>query len=325
MTEPTTTAGDVTHARWPGRDERVRLSDGRHAQVRHYGVESGRPIIMLHGTPGSRILFAGMHALAAARGQHIIALDRWAYGGTDAPTVPALAGFAADVDAVADRLDLETFAIAGVSGGGPYATACAVKLAERITALGLISPVGLVAEATRHGEVDAFHRFCFHALPRAPRVVETAFKGYASAVRRSARIACGLTTLRAPEADKSIMADCATSARLLAAFEEGLSRSARGPAIDLQLFREISTLDLTRAEMPARLWIGDRDRNVPVTAAQRLARALPRCDLVELAGQGHLWIAHHYETVLDWVAAVTPSRAETTTLAQPANGVPYGQ
>jgi pimeloyl-ACP methyl ester carboxylesterase len=288
-------------SRWPGRDDTVPLADGRRISLRHFGKEGGQPLVMLHGTPGSRILFAAMDAPARARGVHIIALDRWAYGGTDAPSHPSLACFADDVAVVMSSLKIDAFSIAGVSGGGPFAAAVAVHQPARVAALGLISPVGLVRDASDHGEVDAFHRFCFHHLPKAPRAIEAMFNGYAKAVRVSARLACGLTTARAPKADKAIMANCATSDRLLAAFHEGLRVSGRGPAIDLQLFHELNDLDLARAHMPAHVWIGSEDRNVPPAAARRLAGRLPNAALTELTGAGHLWIAHNYDVVLDWV------------------------
>jgi pimeloyl-ACP methyl ester carboxylesterase len=290
---------DVT--RWPGRDEVLTLRDGRRVSLRHFGDEAGQPLVMLHGTPGSRILFAAMDTPARVRGVHVIALDRWAYGGTDAPSVPSLTLFADDVAAVMTAMQIGAFSIAGVSGGGPFAAGVAVHFAERVKAVGLISPVGLVRAASDHGEVDAFHRFCFHHLPKAPRAIGAMFSGYAKAVRFSAGLACGLTTARAPAADKAIMADCATSDRLLAAFNEGLRVSGRGPAIDLKLFQEIDQLDLARARMPAHVWIGSEDRNVPPAAARRLAGSLPNAALTELAGAGHLWIAQNYDVVLDWV------------------------
>jgi pimeloyl-ACP methyl ester carboxylesterase len=300
MTDPKPDRFDLN--RWPGRDEAVTLSDGRRLQVRHYGDEAGLPLLMLHGTPGSRIMFAGTHAPAEQRHVHIIALDRWSYGGSTAPPKPSLAHFATDAAELMARLGHQTFSVAGVSGGGPYTAAIAAHLPDRVQSAAMISPVGLVREATAAGEVDAFHHFCFHVLPRAPRVIDIVFAGYARAVRASAGLACGLTTFRAPAADKAIMADCATSERLLAAFHEGLRTSSKGPAIDLKVFQELNSLDLARATMPTRVWIGTADRNVPVGAARRLAHRLPNATLSELPGAGHLWVAHNYAEVLDWVA-----------------------
>jgi pimeloyl-ACP methyl ester carboxylesterase len=290
--------------RWPGRDQIVKV-DNRRISLRHFGAEGGLPVVLLHGLPGSRIVFAATDLPAHSRGMHIIALDRWAYGDTDPPPVPTLDRFADDVVATLDQLGCNRFAIAGVSGGGPYAAAAAVRYPKHVSALALISPVGVVGEACARGEVDAFHRFCFNGLARAPRTVDAIFRAYAGAVKLSAGLACGLTTARAPAADKAILADCATSDRLLAAFHEGLKHSGRGPAIDLALFRDLESLDLSRATAPAHVWIGTADRNVPMAAAKRLADRLPRADLTILDGAGHLWIAHNYGAVLDWIGHVS--------------------
>jgi pimeloyl-ACP methyl ester carboxylesterase len=128
------------------------------------------------------------------------------------------------------------------------------------------------------------------------------FASYAAVIARGDVIASRIATLRAPPPDKVVMADDGARVRIVASFAEGLKRSTRGPAIDLDLFRQIDALPFERAMMPTRLWIGSEDRNVPIAAARRLAARLPRCELNELSGAGHLWIAHHYERVLDWVA-----------------------
>ena len=59
-----------------------------------------------------------------------------------------------------------------------------------------------------------------------------------------------------------------------------------------------------RISSPARLWLGTTDRNVPLSAARRLAERLPICEPTELPDAGHLWVALHYDEVLDWIAGV---------------------
>jgi pimeloyl-ACP methyl ester carboxylesterase len=49
--------------------------------------------------------------------------------------------WADDVAALADELSWGRFSVAGVSGGGPHALACAVALPERIAAVGVVSSV----------------------------------------------------------------------------------------------------------------------------------------------------------------------------------------
>jgi hypothetical protein len=54
---------------------------------------------------------------------------------------------------------------------------------------------------------------------------------------------------------------------------------------------------------PSSLWIGTNDNNVPIDAARKLARIIPNCELIELDGEGHLWVALNYDGVLGWIAA----------------------
>jgi hypothetical protein len=42
---------------------------------------------------------------------------------------------------------------------------------------------------------------------------------------------------------------------------------------------------------------------VPIDAACKLAAAIPGCELVELEGEGHLWVAVNYDKVLGWIGA----------------------
>lgn len=301
----------VPNADLPGHDERVSLPSGPDVLVRHYGDLSGVPLLMLHGTPGSRFKFSLTDECAQKLGLHVIAPDRWAYGGTGVPEMPSLAAFACWMGDAMTALGYSTFAVAGISGGGPYATAITALLADRVTAAALISPVGLVSEAHAAREVDLFHRFCFGPLSESPRAVAAIFGIYETAVRRAPSLAAYLTVMRAPEPDRVIMADPRTRIRLLKTFAEGLRHSARGPAIDLTLFRELDSIDLTRAVAPAHVWIGTRDANVPVTAAKRLAARLPNATLTTLEGEGHLWAAHHYDIILEWVAATVRKSGKT--------------
>jgi pimeloyl-ACP methyl ester carboxylesterase len=292
-----------------GRDERITLPDGRRVLVRHYGRDGGHPLVMLHGLPGSRLMFSALHGAALERGIHVVAPDRWAYGESDAPPVPRLADYAHDIGTLMTTLGVDRFAVAGVSGGGPYTAAIACGLADRVTAAGFISPVGLIAESLAAEQISGFHFFCFRTLPHYPRAIERVFAAYAAVIARGDMTASRIATARAPAPDKDVMGHPATRARIITSFAEGLKASTRGPAIDLDVFRQIDRLEFSRARMPTRVWIGTEDRNVPVDAAKRLAARLPRCELTVLDGAGHLWIAHNFERILDWVLATTTGRS----------------
>ena len=281
-------------------DERLALGDGRVITCRIYGDPAGSAVIALHGTPGSRLKFSGTDAAARRLGLRLIAPDRWGYGGTSVHPTPTLAAFADDVARLCDHFGIDRFGVMGVSGGGPYAAATAARLASRVTALALVSPVGPIA-----GEdvaMTRFHRFCFGPLGRNPGAVEMVFRNFARLLRASPRMGLAIGMANVPAADRRVLSDAGVRQRLAATFREGLRPGAKGPVIDLGLFSAPWCIPLADARMPARLWLGTADRNVPLAAAQRLADALPACTTETLHGEGHLWVAQHYDEVLAWIA-----------------------
>ncbi len=290
-----------THDHTPS-DGTLRLPDGRAFGYQLGGAATGTPILVLHGTPGSRFKFAATDAPARALGQRIIALDRWSYGNTDAHPAPALDAFAADIAHVMDHVGAPRFAVMGVSGGGPYASAVAALLPNRVTALALVAPVGPMANMGYGRAVTPFHKFCFHVLPRMPGATHAIFSAFRLAVNRRPGVSCWITAANAPAADRAILADGATANRLLNTFREGLRPGARGPAIDLNLFSRTWPFDLAAIRCPAKVWIGSDDRNVPIAAAERLASLIPHARIERLPGAGHLWVSHHYPGVLAWIS-----------------------
>src|SRR5208282_1859736 len=123
-------------------DRHIVLADGRKLGYSEYGAQRGLPVLGFHGTPGSRFMFRLVHEPARRLGLRIIAPDRPGFGLSDYQENRTLSDWANDVSALADKLGLARFGVAGISGGGPYVAACAALLPERVTAAALISPVG---------------------------------------------------------------------------------------------------------------------------------------------------------------------------------------
>ncbi|MFM2421857.1 MAG: hypothetical protein RL291_387 [Pseudomonadota bacterium] len=267
-----------------------------------FGAPDGIPLLMLHGTPGSRLKFSAAHAPGLSHGVDVIAPDRWGYGGTHLPHREnwSLDAFADTMAQFMSGLGYNRFAVAGMSGGGPYALGLAARLGDRVTSLSLISPVGLVTDPSV--PMTSFHRFCFGPLAKRPWAVRSVFAVYRRALGFAPGLACRVANARAPQVDKAIMADCGTSARLLKGFSEGLSAGASGPAVDLTVFRQVTRDLATRVACPARVVIGTADTNVPPAAAIALAKAIPGAHLDVIDGAGHLWAAQNYDDIIRWVA-----------------------
>lgn len=282
-------------------DRVIALRDGRMVTLREYGDVSGAPVIALHGTPASRLMYSA--AKSAGRfGLRLIAPDRWGYGGTSPHPAPTLAAFAADMGKVADQLRLDRFAVLGVSGGGPYAVAMGALLHDRVTALALVAPVGPIADAPDVA-LSPFHRFCFRTLPRVPGPLRLVFGAFRQGLKMSPDAAIRVAMLRSPPPDRRVLANREVHARFTAMFAEGLRPGVAGALTDMDVFSRPWRVPLDAIAAPSALWIGTADNNVPIDAARKLAAAIPGCELIELEGEGHLWVALNYDGVLGWIAA----------------------
>lgn len=281
-------------------DREVRLADGRVMRLREYGDPRGTPVIALHGTPASRLMYSAAKS-AGSQGLRLIAPDRWGYGGTSAHPNPTLPAFAADIARVADVLGLARFAVLGVSGGGPYACALGALLRDRVTALALVAPVGPMG-GVAGVKLSAFHHFCFRLLPRMPGAVRFVFRGFKRGLDSSPHRAIRIAMVRSPAPDHRVMTHPEVRTRFMGMFAEGLRPGVEGALTDMQIFNRPWHLPLHEISTPSALWIGTADNNVPIDAAHKLAAAIRGCELIELEGEGHLWVAVNYDEVLGWIA-----------------------
>lgn len=281
----------------------VTLRDGRVMGYRLYGSQNGVPVIALHGTPGSRYKFASAHVAGLKHGLKIVSVDRWGYGLTSPRPGGTLRDFASDIANLADELAIGRYHVVGISGGGPFAAAVAASYAERVTTLALISPVGPIAGLKPLPALSTFHRLCFRTLPNVPGALSLGFLAFRLALRVSPPLALRLANTRSG-VDRQTVADPAVRDRLAKTFREGMEPGVGGALADMALFARPWGIDLSRADMPSRMWIGLADRNVPIEAARLLARSLPRCELTEIPGAGHLWASHNVGEVMAWIASV---------------------
>ncbi len=56
------------------------LPDGRHLGYAEYGDPDGKPVILFHDNPNSRLLYGLMHDCSFQPGIHLITPDRPGYG-----------------------------------------------------------------------------------------------------------------------------------------------------------------------------------------------------------------------------------------------------
>lgn len=279
MTSKTRRTGDAT----------IRLRDGRHMQALEVGKSDGPPIFHAHGNGSSRLEVLTVSSVAEQLGVRLVSLDRPGIGGSDPRPGYQLLDWPDDVVEVADQLGIERFAVEGLSGGAPFALACAYKIPHRLTACGLISP----ATGPYIQQAGSFAlRSEVWMLVHLPWLVRALFRwslqmtgsDEESLEKRLLRAGARLgdadhRLLDRPEISKAFAQATAESLRQArdAATKDGIVYSKPwGFQVEAVTFEHLF------------LWQGEQDRVMPAAAARLLAQALPHCTATFYPQEGHL-------------------------------------
>jgi pimeloyl-ACP methyl ester carboxylesterase len=125
-------------------DNQIKLKDGRKLGYAEYGDPQGKPVLHFHGTPSSRFECSrpAVDEIATRLGARIILPERPGFGLSDFEPNRTTLDWPDEVTELADGLNLDRFAVLGVSGGGPYAAACAYKIPQWLSAAGIVSGLG---------------------------------------------------------------------------------------------------------------------------------------------------------------------------------------
>jgi pimeloyl-ACP methyl ester carboxylesterase len=278
----------------------IRLPDGRRLSFAEYGAVEGKPIFVFHGIPGSRLLRHPDEEIAMRLGVRLIVPDRPGMGGSDPQPNRRFLDWPADVLALAGALGLERFAVAGISGGAPYAAACGVSMAARLTAVGIISGVGPVdAPGALEGMLPS-NRMGYSVGRRMPwalwrRVFRLYYGGVGEHPEKLARMTRGRargTYARAP-ADRRVFAQPGMREMFIETFAEAFRQGTEGPAWEGWLLARPWGFEPRQVAAPVTLWQGEADVVVTPAMGRYMAREIPRCEATFLPREGHLlWLTH---------------------------------
>jgi pimeloyl-ACP methyl ester carboxylesterase len=272
-----------------GIHRQLKLHDGRMLGYTEYGAPGGVPLFYFHGFPGSRLdyLFFDAGAVAMEANACIIAADRPGYGLSGVQRGRRILDWPDDVTALADELRIDRFAVLGISGGGPYAAACAFKIPGRLTATGIVSGMG---PAGAPGMKDG----ASWTLPGTP-----------SLIRRFVLMLTAMGLQRDPDRflSRSKETFSEPDARLLEqpelaqVFVDGLQEAFRtgigGANRDATLYAQPWGFQLQDISAEVHLWHGEQDANVPISVGHEVAQAIPNCNATFYEEEGHLTLARN--------------------------------
>ncbi len=182
----------------------LKLPDGRQLCYAEYGDPEGQPIFVFHGNPGSRLLWDVMPGSPFLPNVRLIAPDRPGYGQTDfKKDVTTLENWPNDIVALADSLGIKKFAVFGPSGGGPYALACAWKIPERLTSVGIFASVGPFIPETDKS-IAAPVRMLWANAPKLPELFKLQMKLFAWLARKLPKLYIKMVLQEFSETDRKV-------------------------------------------------------------------------------------------------------------------------
>ena len=281
-------------------DRTIRLRDGRQLGYAEWGDAGGRPLLYFHGWPGSRV--EGRLADEAARGRNIrlIAIDRPGMGLSDFQPRRTIVDWPDVVVELATALALDRFAVLGISGGGPYAAACAWKLSDRLTQVGIVSCLAPLDVPGATAGMSRQNRLAFQLVGRS------------SVLRRLLMAKSGMAVRRQPDrvlesgvaatVDKEYLDRPDVRRVLLESLSQAYRSGSRGPAWEMGLYSRPWGFRLEDVRTPVYLSHGEQDANAPVAMGRYLASVIPECQAIFHPGEGHL---HFIDRLPEILAAVS--------------------
>ena len=276
-------------------------ADGRQLGFAEYGDPHGLVVLAFHGVPGARFMFRPTAVPAKRLGLRVIAPDRPGYGLSDPQPGRELADWLDDVAALLKHLDIDTFSLIGISGGGPFATISAAHFGDRVKAMGLVSPMVPVAELAGSIAMPGMQRRFFLDLPNRDRLVRWGTSGAAAMFRMAPVATYDLAVRTLPPADRAIMQQKHIRAHVIADVQESLTFDGAGSRADLLIFSLPWGVDYACITARTILWQGLADTIVPIGAALALGRMIPGCRTIELDGEGHFWALREVDEILERV------------------------
>lgn len=271
----------------------IRLADDRTLAFRDEGERDAPAVVFNPGFMACRLTGR------PADGVRVITPDRPGIGRSDDKPGRTIADWPDDVAGLADVLGLERFAVLGHSAGGPYALACAARLGDRVTRLGVACGF---APFDRADAIEGMNPRMAKALPslrRAPWLARLATGSLPRQYRRDPAKAFEKQFGRdLPECDRRALDDERSLSALLDAAVEATRQGKRPLAAEMQLtFCRPWAVDLGAITPPTLLWYGADDTLTPPQMGRYLESQISGSSLTIYPGEGHMALFSHWDEI----------------------------
>lgn len=281
--------------------ERMHLPDGRVFEYSATNDPDRELLVFCVGSPSAVVDFPYIANAAAARGLRSVICSRPGYGGSTRNEGRTVADAASDAAALADHLRADRFLVAGWSGGGSTALACAALLPDRVRAAVTLAGTAPPVEA---GEVwttwfppdQADEVRALRTKPPAELAPE-----YEQAAKQFADLTGEQMTLSTDQsaADKAALIEVPEVAEWLAlAIRAGVSAGIWGWLDDDLAWAKPWGFHVADIRVPVIVRHGDEDGFVSIKQGRWLAAHIPGARFDEMPGGGHTTVGVPIDPVI---------------------------
>jgi len=287
----------------------ARLENGIQLGYANFGKPDGIPAFYFHGLPGSAAEGELFHDACYKNNIELFSVERPGYGeskflddtSSNINTRPQyrFSIWAQSLALLADDLKIDRFYVFAVSGGGPYALACASLLGDRVIAAGISCGLGPVENDDLKNQMRPMATSSFYLASHHPvfltvvigNLVQVAAKWFS---RKTIEI---LAKINLPVDQVALMQSAANEIMqrtLTRAFIHG-SKGAKADLLAAQTHWSFSLEKIKNLH----LWHGDVDRVVPISHSEWVHEHINGSILHTVKGEGHfsLPICHAQEIV----------------------------
>ena len=279
--------------------ESVKLSDGRSLSFARFGDPSGKPVFYFHGFPGSRLEPRSNHDAFLKAGIQLLALDRPGIGHSTRKNKRKLLDWPDDVVEVAKILKLEKFSILGVSGGGPYALACARAIPGYLNKVTVACGLGPIDAPNATSGMMLSNRVLFRYGKFFPPVLH--LSTFLMVRQLSSKPAKGLKKFveGLPEPDRLVLSKTDAQDFVAASAVEGV-RQGSGPLLEeIGIYSRSWGFKLEDLNVPVSLFQGEVDIDVPASMARHQASLIPDCEINLYPNDGHFsLLVNHIDEII---------------------------
>ena len=276
---------------FPEKKSLIKLRNGNNIGYAIYGNKKNFPIFYFHGWPGSR--FELKNIPLKKKKCFIIALERPGYGISDPISKFKILDWPKIVLEVANKLKIKKFSIIGVSGGAPFALACANTIKnKRLKSIAIVCALApSKAKGMNKGRVGMLLNlgrkpfiswliFNFLRVRLLNGNLEKSFNKWKNKISL-------------PEIDLKLFT-IDRGKRLMENFKEAVKHGTKGVHRDANLYSNYWGFKLKNIKKKIFVWHGDKDLTVPIITNKYYKKKLKNNKIFIKPNEGHFSICYNF-------------------------------